>query len=69
MKIIKNTLKSVFTPLEDAWHKEDDFMEVTEWGNGEGYDVKISESERFSIHFTEWKVLKKLIKALDKQED
>ena len=44
-------------------------MEVTEWGNGEGYDVKISESERFSIHFTEWKVLKKLIKALDKQED
>ena len=66
MKVEKKDRKSVFTKLDYAWHKEHDFMEVTEWANGEGWDVQISELKTFSIHFTELKVLKKLIKELEK---
>jgi hypothetical protein len=58
--------KSVFVPLVDAWHKEHDFLEVTEWSNGEGWDITISDDKQFSLHFTEFAVLKELIALLEK---
>ena len=66
MKIEKNNRKSVMTYLNDSWHKEHDFMEVTEWSNKEGYDIQINDNKSFSLHFTELKALKKLIKELEK---
>jgi hypothetical protein len=51
--------------LNDAWHEAHDFIEVTEWSNGEGWDIAINE-KHFQLHFTEWDVLKKLIKKFDK---
>jgi hypothetical protein len=57
--------RSVTKKLDSGWHKEHDFMEVTEWANGEGWDIVISEKERFSLHFTEFKALKKIIKYLE----
>jgi hypothetical protein len=41
---------SKFTELKHYCHmaKADDFMEVTEWHNGEGYDVTINE-KTFSL--------------------
>ncbi len=58
--------KSVFVPLVDAWHKEHDYIEVTEWSNGEGWDIVISDDKQFSLHFTEFAVLKELIALLEK---
>jgi hypothetical protein len=61
---------SIFSELsEDNWSSEkDSYMEVTEWTNGEGYDVYINNyAERsISIGHNEFKLLKKLIKELDK---
>ncbi len=57
--------KSVFVPMQDAWHKEHDFMEVTEWTNGEGWDITISDQKQFSLHFTEFKVMQELIALLE----
>lgn len=57
--------RSVSKPLNDGWHKEHDFIEVTEWANGEGWDIQISDAKSFSLHFTEYKQLKKLIKFLE----
>jgi hypothetical protein len=61
---------SIFSELsEDDWSSEkDSYMEVTEWTNGEGYDVYINNyAERsISIGHNEFKLLKKLIKELDK---
>lgn len=43
--------KSRFTELKPYCHhaKDDDFMEVTEWYNGEGFDVVIGNEQRFSL--------------------
>ena len=65
LEITKNDRKALIAPLNDAWHKEHDFIEVTEWSNGEGWDISITEKQ-FQLHFTEWDVLKKLIKKFDK---
>lgn len=65
ISITENTRKSLFASLEDAYHKECDFIEVTEWSNGEGYDVTINEKQ-FSLHFTEYEALKKIIKQFEK---
>jgi len=46
-----------------------DFMEVTEWSNGEGYDVTINASNQEQMFHLTWgqlKALKKLVKALEK---
>lgn len=61
---VKNR-KSVFVGLNDGYHKEHDYIEVTQWTNGEGYDIHISNGEKMSVHFTEWGVLKKIIKKMD----
>jgi hypothetical protein len=61
--------KSVFAPMTDGWHKDHDFIEVTEWKNGEGWDIEIAaspNSKHVSIHFTEFAVIKELIALLEK---
>ena len=48
--------------------KPNDYIEVTEWHNGEGFDVNVCTNRGSqSIPFTygEWKLLKKMVKALD----
>jgi hypothetical protein len=57
--------RSVMKELTDGWHKEHDFIEVTEWTNREGWDIQISDTKSFSLHFTEYAALKKLIKFLE----
>ena len=66
-KIEQYERKSVFVPLIDAWHKEHDFIEVTEWKSGEGWDIEIytdSGVRHLSLHFTEFAVIKELIELL-----
>jgi hypothetical protein len=68
LDIKENQRRAVNAELNNGYGKPGDFIEVTEWSNGEGYDVTIATSEKqesFSLHFTEWKALKKLIKHLD----
>jgi hypothetical protein len=65
LEITKNDRRALMATLNDAWHEAHDFIEVTEWSNGEGWDIAINE-KHFQLHFTEWEVLKKLIKKFDK---
>ena len=65
-KIEYRQRKSAFMTFEDCpWHKEHDFIEVTEWTNGEGWDIQISDNKSFSLHFTEYEALKRIIKKLE----
>lgn len=66
-EITFNQRSTAFMPLDTGWSKEGDFIEVTEWSNGEGYDVHISEKQQFSMHFTEWEVIKTLIAYLEEK--
>lgn len=46
-----------------------DFIEVTEWKNGEGFDVVIeshSHGDIFALTYGQFKLLKKLVKELSK---
>lgn len=66
LDINENTRRSLNVALKDIYHKEGDFIEVTQWTNGEGFDVVLSDKQFFSLHDTEWDVLKKIIKHLNK---
>jgi len=51
-----------------------DYMEVTEWSNGEGYDIYISRKlsndtytdENFDLTYGQFKALKRMIKIIEK---
>lgn len=57
------TRNSKFTELKPYCHfaKDDDFMEVTEWYNGEGYDVVIGTEQKFSLTLGQYECLVALI--------
>jgi hypothetical protein len=67
-----NQRATVHAKLSDYCHhsvgKESDFIEVTEWTNGEGYDVHICDSvgnRSFSLTYGQLRLVKKLTKTLD----
>lgn len=74
-KIEVTTRKAVFVELKDfcifsIGERKDkgDFLEVTEWSNGEGYDVHISDvsgDKTFHLTYGQVKALKKCIKAIE----
>jgi hypothetical protein len=70
IKFETSNRKSVFcTDLGQYFpHKESDFIEVTEWTNGEGWDITISDTKHFSLHFTEFDVIKQLIEHLENEQ-
>ena len=64
---------SAFTELEGICIMSNidshDFMEVTEWTNGEGWDVVLdsaNQHQMFHLSYGQLKALKKLIKVLNK---
>ena len=60
--------KSLMVELKDFDYlaKKNDFIEVTEWGNGEGYDISISDNQVISITAGQFDAIKKLIKLFNK---
>ncbi len=62
------TRRTIFSELKkyDIFAKENDYIEVCEWKNGEGFDVEINsvKPERFQLTYGEYKALKKVIKEL-----
>lgn len=73
MKI--NNRKSVFFELKDFCtfsmgvnSKRGDYVEVTEWTNGEGYDIEIDTKTHTHIQLTigQFEAIKKCIKILNK---
>ena len=64
--------KSIFSKLKQFDHlaKEDDFMEITEWKNGEGVDLSIWSFNTINIQLSygQLDAIKKLIKKLDNEK-
>lgn len=62
--------KAVFSSLKDydVFCGEYDFMEVTEWSNGEGFDVEVAgkTNERFQLTYGCYEALKDLVKEIEK---
>ena len=68
---IKNR-KSVFEHLKKYCHlsSNDSYIELTEWSNGEGFDVVVSshETQRFSLTYGEFQLLNVLFN-IDKSKE
>ena len=68
-KIERYKLDTAFVSLADydVTTKGDDFMEVSMWHNGEGFDVILSThgEQRFGLTWGQYKALKMLVKELD----
>lgn len=69
--IEKYERKAVFSNLNEYCYlsKEHDYIEITEWKNGEGFDVCISQSngdDTFQLTFGQFDAIKKLLKQLFK---
>ena len=65
-KIEVSKRRAVFAELKGYCHlsSDNDYMEVTEWSNGEGYDVCIDRkngSEKFSLTYGEVELLTVLL--------
>lgn len=41
--------------------KDGDYVEITEWWNGEGFDVSISEEKTISLTWGEWELIQKMV--------
>lgn len=53
-------VKQAFMPFNDYLTSDDHaFISVTEWNNGEGHDIEISnkDRQRFSLTDAEWQAL------------
>jgi hypothetical protein len=68
--IVLYKLDAAFVSLQDFDHfaKNDHFIEVSLWHNGEGFDAHLNSynEQSFKLTWGEFKALKKLIKELDK---
>jgi hypothetical protein len=58
--------KAKFAQLKpyDFFAGEDDFIELTEWNNGEGFDVMIngkSGSEKISLNWGQWEAMQAIV--------
>lgn len=65
-KIEVSKRRAVFAELKGYCHlsSDNDYMEVTEWSNGEGYDICInrkSDGEKFSLTYGEWELMQVLM--------
>lgn len=60
--------KSLMVELKDFDYlaEKNDFIEVTEWKNGEGYDIALSDKQIISITIGQFDAIKKLIKLFNK---
>jgi hypothetical protein len=63
-------LDAAFTPLQKFDHcsQPDDFLEVSLWHNGEGFDAHLSShgDQHFQLTWGQFRALKKLVKEVDK---
>lgn len=62
--------RALFAELKQwcaGYGKEHDYIEVTEWANGEGFDVDIEtdQRQRFQLTFGQWEALKHLINKIE----
>jgi hypothetical protein len=68
-EITRYKLETAFAKLIDFDHcgKPDDFIEVSLWHNGEGFDVNLNSNgeQRFCLTWGQFNALKKLVKELD----
>ena len=70
----KYNKKAVFSEIGEYCHLsgEHSFIEISQWANLEGFDININDklgNRTIPITYGQYKLIKKLVKFLDKQEN
>lgn len=62
-----NSRKSINDNLKKYCYfaKDDDYIEITEWTNGEGWDIDINEHKKISLTTGELEAINYLTKSLE----
>ena len=61
----KTNRKSIMIERDDIYSKEGDYVEVTEWSNGEGFDVS-TQDQMYNISYIELKLIYNAFKNMHK---
>ena len=63
--------KSVMDNLKiyDYLAKDDDYIEVTQWYNGEGWDINIKDNVSFTLTIGQLEAINYLVKRLDYEKE
>lgn len=63
--------KAVYDDLKKycCFAEDDAYIEVTEWTNGEGFDIDINDKKRISLTSGELNAIEYLVKSLDYATD
>lgn len=64
MEVETDTKKAYFARFNDPLTDDNDFVEVTEWSNGEGIDIAF-QGKHLSLTWSEWWNLKDLMEIVD----
>ena len=66
-----NSRKSISDNLKkyDYLAKDEDYIEVTEWTNGEGYDITINDDKIISLTEGQINAINYLVKSLEYKSD
>lgn len=72
-KITERKVNCVSASLEQFDHlaNPEDFIEIREWSNGEGFDLYINMRKKVTnieLTWGEWEAMKKMIKKMQKME-
>lgn len=65
-----NNRKSVHEDMKkfSPMCNRDEYIEITEWTNGEGWDIQIGDNKNISLHGDELEAINYLIKVLQYEE-
>ena len=53
----------------DYLAKDDDYIEVTQWYNGEGWDINIKDNVSFTLTIGQLEAINYLVKKLDYEKE
>lgn len=61
------TVKTVYDDLNkyDFLAKDNDFISITKWSNGDGFDISMNDTIHFSLSYGQLEAINYLTKALD----
>ena len=63
--------KSIFSEIGEYCYlsKEHDYIEITEWTNGDGFDIDVASEgqQKMGITWGQFKLIKKIVKQLEKE--
>lgn len=64
----KDTVDTFGMSFRSIYKDTRTYVQVTEWANGEGYDISIDDKQTISLHEDEWRAISVCLNAMQLHE-